>query len=335
MALWCSAVAVAIQPMPPSADEAGYYLQTFRAQRHRHRHRRKRQPRQCDRRKTRLNARPRGSILRRLHRPQPPQLPRARHLASAPLHDYDILPLELTRLTDVRAFAAALNARVAVGELPSARSSSMPPSRSIPRKHGQTLLTLLLLQSMDRHEGRIVVLGSLSHDPSAPFNKMAFKDLKWRTFFPDGTSTEAIAKGTWSTNPVWSGGLRRYAVEALPDNDDARPPTPPLLPPPQKHISILGVDPGTLSNTTLLRRGPWFMHFFPALRTAGKSAGDVVRAAFGDFGEERPDGWYFDGSKKAEMSAEARDEQKQEMLWRDTVGYVRLEEGETMLGDWK
>jgi hypothetical protein len=35
------------------------------------------------------------------------------------------------------------------------------------------------------------------------------------------------------------------------------------------------------------------------------------------------------------MSAEAQDEQKQEMLWRDTAGYVRLGEGETILGDWK
>ncbi|KAJ7891013.1 hypothetical protein B0H14DRAFT_2689320, partial [Mycena olivaceomarginata] len=121
------------------------------------------------------------------------------------------------------------------------------------------------------------------------------------------------------------------------------PPSNAASPPPSsKNISILGVDPGTLSNTTLLRRGPWFMHFFVfrflvhlAAIIAGKSAGDVVRAAFGDFGEERPDGWYFDGSKKAEMSAEARDEQKQEMLWRDTVGYVRLRRGETMLGDWK
>jgi hypothetical protein len=60
-------------------------------------------------------------------------------LASAPLRDYDILPLDLTRLTDVRAFAAALNARVAAGELPSARSSSTPPPRSIPHKHGQTM----------------------------------------------------------------------------------------------------------------------------------------------------------------------------------------------------
>lgn len=47
---------------------------------------------------------------------------------------------------------------------------------------------------------------------------MAFKDPKWRTFFPDGTGTEAIAKGTWSTtqdDPEWSGGLRRYAASKL------------------------------------------------------------------------------------------------------------------------
>ncbi|KAJ7360881.1 putative short-chain dehydrogenase [Mycena albidolilacea] len=295
-------------------------------------------------------------------------------LASAPLHDYDILPLDLTRLTDVRTFAAALNARVAAGELPRIRALILNAAfqeyttqtwtddgfdTSFAANYlGHWLLTLLLLQSMDPHEGRIVVLGSLSHDPSAPFNKMAFKDPKWRTFFPDGSGTVAIAKGTWSTtqdDPEWSGGLRRYAASKLCQIMmipalQRRLSSSPLL----KNISILGVDPGTLSNTTLLRRGPWFMHFFvfrffmhlaaiigdwlaenSPLRTAGKSAGDVARAAFGEFGEERPDGWYFDGSKKAEMSAEARDEQKQEMLWRETVGYVRLEEGETILGDWK
>ncbi|KAJ7732390.1 hypothetical protein B0H14DRAFT_3517687 [Mycena olivaceomarginata] len=294
--------------------------------------------------------------------PRSPAAPAVRAtLASAPLHDYDIFPLDLTRLTDVRVFAATLNARVAAGELPRIRALILNAAfqeyttqtwtddgfdTSFAANYlGHWFLTLLLLQSMDRHEGRIVVLGSLSHDPCAPFNKITFKDPKWRTFYPDGTGTEAIANGTWSTtqdDPVWSGGLRRPALQ--------RRLSSPLL----KNISILGVDPGTLSNTTLLRRGPWFMHFFvfrflihlaaiigdwlaenSTLRTAGKSAGDAVRAAFGEFGEERSDGWYFDGSKKAEMSAEARDEQKQEMLWRDTVGYVRLEEGETIIGDWK
>ncbi|KAJ7804120.1 putative short-chain dehydrogenase [Mycena olivaceomarginata] len=273
-------------------------------------------------------------------------------LASAPLHDYNILPLDLTRLTDVRAFAAALNARVAAGDLPRIRALIL--NAAFQEYTTQTwtddefdtsfaanylehwLLTLSLLQSMDRHEGRIVVLGSLSHDPSAP------------TFFPDGTGTEAIAKGTWSTtqdDPAWSGGLRRYAASKLCQimmiPALQRRLSSPLL----KNISILGVDPGTLSNTTLLCRGPWFLHFFvfrflmhlvaiigdwlaenSPLRTAGKSAGDVVWAAFGEFGGER-------GSKRAEMSAEARDdsEQKQEVLWRDTAGYVRLEEGRRLL----
>ncbi|KAJ7918348.1 putative short-chain dehydrogenase [Mycena leptocephala] len=295
-------------------------------------------------------------------------------LASAPPHDCDILPLDLTRLADVRAFAAALNARVAAGELPRIRALILNAAfqeytaqtwtedgfdTSFAANYlGHWLLTLLLLQSMDRHEGRIVVLGSLSHDPSAPFNKMAFKDPKWRTFFPDGTGAEAIAKGTWSTtqdDPAWSGGLRRYGASKLCQIMmipalQRRLSSSPLL----KNISILGVDPGTLSNTTLLRRGPWFMHFFlfrllihlvaviagwwvenSPVRTKEKSAGDVVGAAFDAFGGQRPDGWYFDGSKRAEVSAEAGDMEKQEMLWRDTIGYVQLREGETVLGEWK
>ncbi|KAJ7810507.1 putative short-chain dehydrogenase [Mycena olivaceomarginata] len=213
-------------------------------------------------------------------------------LASAPLHDYDILPLDLTRLADVRAFAAALNARVAAGELPRIRALILNAAFQ-----EYTTQTWTDDGAWTRTRGGSSFWGAYhTSAPSAPFNKMAFKDPKWRTFFPDGTGTEAIAKGTWSTtqdDPEWSGGLRRYAASKL--------------------CQIMMIP----------------------LRTAGKSAGDVVGAAFGEFGEERPDGWYFDGSKKAEMSAEARDEQKQEMLWRDTARYVRLEEGETILGDWK
>jgi hypothetical protein len=47
---------------------------------------------------------------------------------------------------------------------------------------------------------------------------MPFKDAKWKTFFPDGTGTEAVAKGTWSTtqdDPLWHGGFRRYAASKL------------------------------------------------------------------------------------------------------------------------
>jgi NAD(P)-dependent dehydrogenase (short-subunit alcohol dehydrogenase family) len=77
-------------------------------------------------------------------------------------------------------FAVALNTRVAAGELPRIRAlilnatfqeytAQMWTEDSFDTSFaanylGHWLLTLLLLQSMDRHEGWIVVLGSLSHE---------------------------------------------------------------------------------------------------------------------------------------------------------------------------
>ncbi|KAI0895189.1 hypothetical protein F4806DRAFT_470064 [Annulohypoxylon nitens] len=60
------------------------------------------------------------------------------------------------------------------------------------------LLTMLLLGSMNRENGRVVVLGSHTHDPYGPCNHGTmggyFEDEKWRTFLID--SAEPIAKGT-------------------------------------------------------------------------------------------------------------------------------------------
>lgn len=73
------------------------------------------------------------------------------------------------------------------------------------------------------------------------------------------------------------------------------------------------------------------------LRTPAKAAHDVLHAAFDcspQF-DERPQGLYLRGQVPKEVSAEARNVKKCEMLWRDSVKYAQLEEGETALVNWK
>lgn len=92
----------------------------------------------------------------------------------------DTLSLELTDLDSVRATAARINARVAAGEIPPIRAlilnagyHEMDAQRFthdgfaivfMVNYLGHWLLVLLLLQSMDRAMGRIVVLGSKAHE---------------------------------------------------------------------------------------------------------------------------------------------------------------------------
>jgi hypothetical protein len=124
-----------------------------------------------------------------------------------------------------------------------------------------------------------------------------------------------------------------------------------------KNISILGIDSGTVP-TKLARRSPWFIRvlmfqiIFPLLaslqawrnpdgnnevRTVDRAARDILAAAVDSspvLGEQ-PKGLYLDGSERSEVSVEAQDPKKREMVWRDSVGYAGLEEGETILKHWR
>lgn len=129
-------------------------------------------------------------------------------------HSYDILSLELTNLANVRAVAAAINDRVASGQIPPIQALVLNAgylefstqtwtddgfdSTFASNYLGHWLLTLLLLQSMDRETGRIVVIGSESHDPHNSKNKSSFNNEKWMTFIRD-EGCDAIAEGTWSS----------------------------------------------------------------------------------------------------------------------------------------
>jgi NAD(P)-dependent dehydrogenase (short-subunit alcohol dehydrogenase family) len=129
-------------------------------------------------------------------------------------HSYDIISLELTNLASVRTAAAMINKRVAAGEIPPIRALILNAGyleflqqtwttdgfdmTFASNYLGHWLLAILLLQSMDK-AGRIVVIGSESHDPHNSKSKAAFNEDKWMTFL-DGHDCDAIAMGTWSTS---------------------------------------------------------------------------------------------------------------------------------------
>ncbi len=72
------------------------------------------------------------------------------------------------------------------------------------------------------------------------------------------------------------------------------------------------------------------------LRTTSKSAADALRACFDTqtLGN-RPRAVYLDGNEQKAASDEARDETKRTTLWRDSIVYAGLKEGDTILREWR
>ncbi|TGJ81186.1 hypothetical protein E0Z10_g7583 [Xylaria hypoxylon] len=292
-------------------------------------------------------------------------------LSSAPkAYRYDVQSLDLSRLVNVREFASKLNARVAAGEIPPIRALILNAAVNDMGKQSFTndgfdtgfasnylshwVLTLLILQSMDRKDGRIVVVGSATHDVNHPIHKLTgyYNDENWKTFFK-GDNIESIANGTWCPNdvakPEISGG-RRYGVAKMCaimmiaelqqrlDSDPAL-----------QGVSIVGVDPGHMS-TGIMRHGNWMTRNVapiimsliaqltvvfqtnPHFRTTAKSAGDLMAAAF-EVGP-RLRGKYLDGSELSRVSPEAADTKKREMVWRESVRLAHLKQQETKLVHW-
>ncbi|KAI1427947.1 hypothetical protein F5Y12DRAFT_791071 [Xylaria sp. FL1777] len=300
-------------------------------------------------------------------------------LSSAPTtHRYDVEPLDLSRLASVREFASNLNARVSAKEIPPIRVLILNAAVNDMGKQSFTedgfdmafasnylshwVLMLLLLQSLDRKDGRIVVVGSACHDPhwaalsvNHPIHKMTgyYDDENWKIFFKDH-NIESIARGTWCPNDIAKPevvGSRRYGVAKicaamsigeLQKRLDADP----VL----EGISIVGVDPGQMP-TGIVRHSNWmtrnvaspiFMSLVaqltvlfqanPYFRTTAKSANDVVAAAFETGPRLR--GKYLDGTKLSQVSSEAADAKKREMVWRESVRLTGLTQQDTKLVQW-
>ncbi|KAL9622292.1 MAG: hypothetical protein Q9160_003303 [Pyrenula sp. 1 TL-2023] len=101
-------------------------------------------------------------------------------LAHGPTHSHDVVALDLTKLDNFRRVAEGINARISAGEIPPIRTLILNAGYQDFGKQswtddgldvtfaanyfGHWLLTLLLLKSMDREAGRIIVIGSQGHE---------------------------------------------------------------------------------------------------------------------------------------------------------------------------
>ncbi|ERT03126.1 hypothetical protein HMPREF1624_01431 [Sporothrix schenckii ATCC 58251] len=299
-------------------------------------------------------------------------------LAKSPkVHKHDVLALDLDRLQSVRDVANDIKMRVATGKLPPIRALIW--NAGFQEQSTQTftedgydttfqanylshwLLTVLLLGSMDKENGRVVVVGSWSHDTADKNNEFGgqtfYSDEKWKTLFTD---TKSLAYGTFSPpdgDPTGDAGVRRYGAAKLCEvmmirEMQERFDKDPAL----SNLSILGVDPGAIPTNLLRRSNFWFAKPLAAkfitiplgyawsmvesnsvMRPVSKSARDVLRAALESSPppmSEHPKGLYFNGNAPILQGAEARDPAKTGALWRDSVKFTGIDEHDTVLKAW-
>ncbi len=140
---------------------------------------------------------------------------------------HEIIALDLGDLAAIRATAKDVNRRVASGDIPPIRVLVL--NAALQQTQGQNfttdgfegtfatnylanfLLVLLLLKSINREKGRIVIISSWTHDPSHPLNQGHIKDDSHRTIWRDpnvlAKSPEKDEKGD-----EYSAGMRRYGM---------------------------------------------------------------------------------------------------------------------------
>ncbi|CAM1506791.1 Fc.00g064320.m01.CDS01 [Cosmosporella sp. VM-42] len=290
-------------------------------------------------------------------------------LGSAPKsHKHEIVDLDLGSLASVKKTATEINRRVAAGELQPIRALVLNAGYQDHEDLNMTgdgfeaswqinflsnmVLSLLLLQSMDKKGGRILVVCSWSHDINDDRNQTGGNDpyKGYTTLFP---SAEALAKGEWSTPQEaggWLNGYRRYgasklcAVMLVHELADRLGRDPEL-----SNISVLGLDPGGMGSD-LTRRGsfmlgvsikiiplmaPVLMKFNPngSLRTLSKSAGDVIRACF-EIDAPKGKSLYLNGSEEYQTSREATDAANRKAVWDYSVQAADIKQGDTILRNW-
>ncbi|KAL2685325.1 hypothetical protein Neosp_006422 [[Neocosmospora] mangrovei] len=292
-------------------------------------------------------------------------------LSSAPkAHQHDIVDMDLGSLSSIRKAATEINQRVAGGELPPIRALILNAAYQDHEKITMTddgyettwqvnylanqLLALLLLQSMDKEKGRILIIGSWSHDIDDERNNTNGEPYKgWDTLFP---GAEELAKGKWSrpdSGGGWFTGYRRYGASKLCAvmlmhelaNRLARDPE-------LSRVSVVGLDPGAMGSD-LTRRGSFLMttvgvrwllplmapiavKFNPngPFRPLWKSAGDAVRLCFE---VEVPAGklLYLNGTDELDTGRESKNVANRNALWAYGLEAAEIRQGDTILRDWK
>ena len=138
---------------------------------------------------------------------------------------HEIYPLDISTLAGVRGGAGEINRRVKAGDLPPIRALVL--NAAVQDGKGQKftedgfeshfgvnylanfLLVLLLLQSMDKEDGRIVIVSSWSHNPYDTRNNMFIRGDEDRTIWkePEELAYEKVMDKKGDEFPA---GYRRY-----------------------------------------------------------------------------------------------------------------------------
>lgn len=146
--------------------------------------------------------------------------------ASPSAQDHEIITIDLSTLSSVRASAATINNRVKSGEIPPIRALVL--NAALQHVKGQTftndglesnfavnylanfLLVLLLLPSMDKEMGRIVIVSSWTHDPAHPLSGQT-DDESHRTILNDFQGL-ARPEANDKVGDEHNAGRRRYGM---------------------------------------------------------------------------------------------------------------------------
>ncbi|CAG8956725.1 hypothetical protein HYFRA_00012269 [Hymenoscyphus fraxineus] len=289
------------------------------------------------------------------------------------------ISLDFNSLTNVRQVATSIKTRISNGELApihalvlnagwqEANASTGKPQSFTEEGYeahfginylSQFLFVLLLLGSMDREVGRIVMVTSFTHDSYDPRVCDGMKlytpsSVVSKEMFGKG-GTEEWARGVEYVDDGYLGGMRRYGASKLAllmfmyelqrrlDSDPAL-----------SNIGVLTVDPGAMAGTNLLRSSPPFIQFVVSMlsylqgilvyfnpngtwRTTYKSGTDLLLASFETkYLGEHPKAQFLDGSLKSQGSEESRDLKKQRHLWVDSLKLAGMKDGDTVLMNWE
>jgi NAD(P)-dependent dehydrogenase (short-subunit alcohol dehydrogenase family) len=143
-------------------------------------------------------------------------------------HSSEVSVLDLANLEAIRTFAASINTRVGDGSIPRIRALILNAAVEFFGRPNFTtdgiettfavnyvanfLLVLLLLQSMDPENGRIICIGSSAHEPAN--TPWAYAPAQSKIFFTD---IDKLAKGeeTFGEEKMWLWGFKRYGMSKV------------------------------------------------------------------------------------------------------------------------